>query len=110
MRCPTPYLVLMFTVITVLFNHGLAMSQESDWPSYGHDAGGSHYSPLSQINRDNVKQLKPVWTYRTGHIAAESKAAETLQFEATPIMVDETLYLSTPFNRVIALDPQTGTE
>ena len=82
----------------------------SDWPAYGHDAGGSHYSPLSQINRDNVKQLKAVWTYRTGHLADLNRAAETLEFEATPIMIDGTLYLSTPFNRVIALDPQTGTE
>lgn len=82
----------------------------SDWPAYGHDAGGSHYSPLTQINRENVKQLRAVWTYRTGHLADSSRAAETLQFEATPIMVDGTLYLSTPFNRVIALDPQTGTE
>src|SRR5690349_24884197 len=81
-----------------------------DWSAYGHDAGGSHYSPLNQINRDNVKQLKPVWTYRTGHLADSNRAAETLQFEATPIMVDGTLYLSTPFNRVIALNPQTGTE
>ena len=85
-------------------------AQGSDWPAYGHDAGGSHYSPLSQINRDNVKQLKAAWTYRTGHIADLNRAGETIQFEATPIMVDGMLYLSTPFNRVIALDPQTGTE
>jgi len=85
-------------------------AEGSDWPAYGHDAGGSHYSPLSQINRDNVKQLRAVWTYRTGHLADVSRAAETLEFEATPIMVDDTLYLSTPFNRVIALDAQTGAE
>ena len=107
----------MFVLITVLFsggNQGRAMPQSNaeglDWPAYGRDAGGSHYSPLSQINRDNVKQLRAVWTYRTGHVAEADRAAETIQFEATPIMVDGTLYLSTPFNRVIALDPQTGTE
>ena len=81
-----------------------------DWPAYGRDVGGSHYSPLNQINRDNVKQLRAVWTYRTGHLAEADRAAETIQFEATPIMVDDTLYLSTPFNRVIALDPETGRE
>jgi quinoprotein glucose dehydrogenase len=85
-------------------------TEGSDWPAYGHDAGGSHYSPLSQINRENVKQLRAAWTYRTGHVADSNRAAETIQFEATPIMVDGMLYLSTPFNRVIALDPQTGTE
>ena len=87
-----------------------SIAEGSDWPAYGHDAGGSRYSPLSQINRDNVKQLKVAWTYRTGHLADSKRAAETTEFEATPIMVDGTLYLSTPFNRIIALDPQTGTE
>src|SRR5262249_21468949 len=112
-----PYLVLMFALITVLFssgNHGRAMPQSNaeglDWPAYGRDVGGSRYSPLTQINHDNVKQLRAVWKYRTGHLTEGSRAAETIQFEATPIMVDGTLYLSTPFNRVIALDPQTGTE
>jgi len=112
-----PCLVLILVVITILSgggNRGKAMAQSiaegSDWPAYGHDAGGSRYSPLSQINRDNVKQLKVAWTYRTGHLADSKRAAETTEFEATPIMVDGTLYLSTPFNRIIALDPQTGTE
>jgi quinoprotein glucose dehydrogenase len=82
----------------------------SDWPAYGHDAGGSRYSPLDQINRSNVKKLSAVWTYRTGDVADGSRTPETSQFEATPIMVDGTLYLSTPFNRVIALDPATGKE
>jgi quinoprotein glucose dehydrogenase len=104
-------------VITILSgggNRGKAMAQSSaegsDWPAYGRDAGGSRYSPLNQINRDNVKQLKVAWTYRTGHLADSNRAAETTEFEATPIMVDGMLYLSTPFNRIIALDPQTGTE
>jgi len=84
--------------------------QESGWPAYGRDQGGSRYSPLSQINRGNVSQLKIAWTYRTG--AADVKAAFARQtaFEATPILVDGLLFLSTPYNRVIALDPATGTE
>ncbi|PYS79814.1 MAG: pyrroloquinoline quinone-dependent dehydrogenase [Acidobacteria bacterium] len=85
-------------------------SEGSDWPAYGRDSGGSRYSPLNEINRDNVKNLRAVWTYRTGDVADGSRTAETSQFEATPIMVDGTLYLSTPFNRVIALDPETGAE
>ena len=112
-RSANPCLVLILAAITVLFScwsHAGAIPQESDWPAYGRDAGGSRYSPLSQINRNNVKELRAVWTYRTGHLATGNRAAETIQFEATPIMVDETLYLSTPFNRVIALNPQTGTE
>jgi len=87
-----------------------AQSEGSDWPAYGHDGGGSRYSPLKEINRENVKSLKVAWTYRTGDVADGSRTAETSQFEATPIMVEGTLYLSTPFNRVIAIDPLTGAE
>jgi quinoprotein glucose dehydrogenase len=82
----------------------------TDWPVYGRDAGGSRYSPLAQINRDNVKQLKVAWTYRTGDINIKGRSAGKAAFEATPILVDGTLYLSTPFSRVIALDPETGKE
>jgi quinoprotein glucose dehydrogenase len=79
----------------------------ADWPAYGRDSGGSRYSPLSQITRENVKHLQIAWTYRTGDVPTKAQLAA---FEATPILVDGTLYLSTPFNRVIALDPETGAE
>lgn len=82
----------------------------ADWPAYGRDAGGSRYSPLDQINRQNVKDLKIAWTYRTGDMDTKGRAATKAAFEATPILVDGTLYLSTPFSRVIALDPETGKE
>ncbi len=79
----------------------------ADWPAYGQDSGGSRYSPLSQITRENVKHLRIAWTYRTGDVPTKAQLAA---FESTPILVDGTLYLSTPFNRVIALDPETGAE
>ncbi len=83
---------------------------DGDWPAYGRDAGGSRYSPLAGINRSNVKKLKVAWTYRTGDVSDGSHTASKSTFEATPILVDGTLYLSTSFNRVIALNPETGTE
>jgi quinoprotein glucose dehydrogenase len=81
----------------------------ADWPVYGGDAGGSRYSPLTQITRDNVKHLKVAWTYRTGEIMTGKNAGRGA-FEATPILVDGVLFLSTPSNRVIALDPETGAQ
>lgn len=81
-----------------------------DWPLYGHDAGGSRHSPLTQITRDNVRHLQPAWTYRTGDVSDGVRTARKTSFQATPIVVDGTLYLSTPFGRVIALDPETGGE
>ncbi|MFP5262209.1 MAG: pyrroloquinoline quinone-dependent dehydrogenase [Blastocatellia bacterium] len=84
------------------------MHEAAGWPAYGRDLGGSRYSPLAQVNRTNVKDLKVAWTYRTGDINVQARSARNAAFEATPIFVDGTLYLSTPFSRVIALDPGTG--
>src|ERR1043166_8027999 len=82
----------------------------SDWPFYGHDAGGMRYSPLTQINRENVSQLKVAWVFHTGDISNGKNGRKRSGFETTPIFVDGTLYLTTPFNRVIALDAETGAQ
>jgi membrane-bound PQQ-dependent dehydrogenase (glucose/quinate/shikimate family) len=79
-----------------------------DWPSYGHDPGGMRFSPLTEITRANVAQLKVAWTFHTGDISDGSDDRQRSGFETTPLVVDGTLYLTTPFNRVIALDPETG--
>lgn len=85
-----------------------ALSQE--WPHYGADAGGSKFSALKQINRDNVAKLKPLWTYSTGE-ASDGKTLPTrTAFETTPLAIEGKLYLTTPFNRVVALDAATGRE
>jgi quinoprotein glucose dehydrogenase len=81
-----------------------------DWPYYGGDAGGSRYSPLTQINKSNVAELKVAWEYHTGDVSDGSDNRRKSAFETTPIVADGTMYLTTPFNRVIALDPETGHE
>src|SRR5882724_4091007 len=78
-----------------------------DWPSYGHDPGGQRFSPLALIHRGNVKSLKIAWVHRTGD-AYEPKEGRPTAFEATPLFIDGTLYVSTPLGRVIALDPVSG--
>ncbi len=79
-----------------------------DWPYYGHDAGGMRYSPLTQINRENVANLKVAWTFHVGDISDGSGGKKRSGLETTPILVDGTLYLTTAFNRVFAIDPETG--
>jgi len=79
-----------------------------DWPYCGHDAGGMRYSPLTGINRENVSQLKVAWVFHTGDISDGSHDRKRSGFESTPLLVDGTLYVTTGFNRVIALDPETG--
>jgi quinoprotein glucose dehydrogenase len=68
------------------------------------------YSPLTQINRTNVSKLKIAWVYHTGDISDGRGSERRSGFETTPILVDGRLYLTTPFNRVVALDPERGTK
>ncbi len=83
----------------------------SPWSAYGGDEGGQRHSPLSEITRDNVNRLAVAWEYHTGDLSdGTGDIPSTSAFQATPIMVDQTLYFCTPFNRVIALDPETGQE
>jgi quinoprotein glucose dehydrogenase len=81
---------------------------DGEWPFYGYDAGGTRYSPLIQITRDNVSKLAVAWTFHTGDIADGKNGDPRSGFETTPLVVDGTLYLTTGFNRVIALNPETG--
>jgi quinoprotein glucose dehydrogenase len=83
---------------------------EGSWAYYGQDAGGRRYTSLAQINDRNVAQLKPVWTFRTGELKKYegTGALQKAAFETTPILIGRTLYLSTPSDRVIALDAGTG--
>ena len=82
---------------------------EGDWPSFGRDLGGSQFTPLRQIDRTNLHRLKPAWVHHSGDFVEAGPLTGT-RFEATPIIVDGTLFYCTPFGRVFALDPATGAE
>lgn len=83
-------------------------AQVADWSFYGGDAGGARYSTAKQITRENIGRLKIAWNYHTGALAPETPRNAKAAFESTPILIDGSLYLTTPFNAVIALDPATG--
>jgi len=93
--------------LVLLLADGPSGQQDGDWPVYGRDAGGERFSPLDHIRRENVASLEVAWTFRTGDAYKPERGRPTA-FEATPLHVDDTLYLSTPLGRVIALDPVTG--
>lgn len=80
------------------------------WPFYAGDPGGSHFSGARQISRDTVGKLAPVWVFRTGETGAGYTSIYKHTFQATPILVGSTLYFSTAFNRVFAIDAQTGAQ
>lgn len=79
---------------------------------YGHDPGGMRFSPLKQINVENVNRLERAWTYHTGEMPAISgpRGQRQTAFETTPLVVHGVLYLSTPANRIVALEPESGRE
>jgi quinoprotein glucose dehydrogenase len=78
------------------------------WPFYGHDAGGTRYSPLAQINRENVAKLKVAWVFHTGDVSDGTGGRKRSGLETTPVFLNGTLYLTSGFNRVFAVDAETG--
>ncbi len=82
----------------------------ADWPEYGGDMGGMRYSPLTQITPENVGDLEVAWVYKHGDVSDGSDGTTRTSFNATPLVIDDTMYFCTGMNRVIALDPETGAE
>jgi len=80
----------------------------TDWPTYGHDPGGQRFSPLTQITPANVASLQVAWTYHMR--PADATAGGFASSELTPLVVDGAMYVTTPYRRVLALDPDTGAE
>ncbi|MDQ8164777.1 MAG: hypothetical protein P3A28_03340 [Gemmatimonadota bacterium] len=77
-----------------------SQSKGVNWSAYGSDAGGMKYSPLADINRDNVGQLQQVWSWDANEQAIPAsegqKAARPGQFQATALAIGDTLFFSTP--------------
>jgi quinoprotein glucose dehydrogenase len=101
---------ITFGYATATSNIDVSSGGTADWPQYGRDQEGTRYTPLKQINRDNVAYLRKAWEYHTGDFSDGSDGRPETTFQATPILVDGVLYLATVYGRVIALNPQTGAE
>ncbi len=104
-----------------LFAAACSHAENIEWPAFGGAPGGGHYSSAKLITKDNVDDLAQVWTHRSGdftegsgqtggEIDADATRIRPTNFIVTPIMVHDTLYYCTPYNRVFALDPGTGEE
>lgn len=77
-----------------------AVDEPQNWLTYYGTYESWRYSPLDQINRSNIEQLRPVWAFESGVTDGGLQAA--------PLVVDGTMYVSTAWNRVFALDAATG--
>jgi quinoprotein glucose dehydrogenase len=131
--------VLVVTAAAVVATAGLGIIRaqsnaakpappSTEWPTYGHDPGGMRFSPLTQINPANVSQLQVAWVYhmRPAQPPAAAGGPGTAAppqgrgrgrggsgfaaSETTPLVVNGVMYITTPYGRVVALDPTTGKE
>ena len=106
------HIFLIACLVSSLTTGSSALAE--DWMHYGGDIGGSRFSALRSIDRDNVQDLERAWTYRTGAVAENPQLRMFIDFQATPILLPAEagghLIVCTPFTKVIALDPATGEE
>ena len=80
------------------------------WATYGGAEGGGQYSSLDQINRDNISKLEQAWVYNSGDVSDGEDGTAKTPLEVNPILANDRIYICTPFNRIVALDPGDGTE
>ena len=104
-------------VLLLLAAVPLPAQQRQDWPVTGGDPGGQRYSPLADIDRSNVGALRPAWSWRPEEAPVPGPrqpipggGVRPGSFETTPVVINDTMYLSTPYNRAVALNAETGTE
>ena len=104
-------IALLLSFIFILgCNVAIPQNKSVEWTAYGRDLQGTRYVPAKQITKKNINKLKVEWTYRTGETKPKYKTSRRTSFQATPIVVDGLMYLSTPLGRVIALNPESGKE
>lgn len=82
----------------------------TDWSSFHGQLNAQKYSPLKQITTANVGDLKKVWEFHTGDVSDGSGDTPATVWSATPVVVNDTMYIGTPFGHLIALDPGSGKE
>ncbi len=112
-------------------------NQSKEWPTYGHDSGGMRFSPLTEITPANVDRLKVAWVYHMRPAGVERRRRQAAAAggrcgrhagrasvrarpgarrlglqpsENTPLVINGVMYMSTPYSRVVAVDPTTGKE
>ncbi len=98
--------MIRFTITVVLVLNAVAVAQTVDWPVYLGGPDSSQYSPLNQINRDNVGKLEVAWTYDSDPDIDTPRG----QIQCNPIIVNGTMYATSPLLKVFALDAATGAE
>lgn len=103
-------LTLILVVAGSIIFTGCKNTKNEDWPTYGGNNAGNRYSPLDQINLENVKNLQVAWTYDAADKSAPGvpKPTRAMEIQCQPIVIDGILYATTPSLKVFALNAATG--
>src|ERR1700694_5072077 len=89
----------------------LAVTPAVAWEHWGGDLGVMRFSVLTQITPENVGNLVRAWEFRTGDLDSRAPAVMArTKFQATPLLVEDSLIFCSPFNEVIALEPGSGAQ
>jgi len=105
----------MKVIVRILFGilfAGTALYAQGEWPAYGSDQHGQRYSPVAQINVNNVSKLKVAWQYgvAAGAVDLDPARRALTATEAVPIMAGGVLFTPTLQHTLVALEPETGNE
>src|SRR4030095_15469789 len=95
---------------SVMLTAAVQAPQPQPWPSYAADNAATHYSPLTDITAANVSGLAVAWEWAPNERPLQEFGTQPGNFQNTPLMIDNVLYVSTMYNRVAALDADTGKE
>ncbi len=100
----TPFLLVIYVLTGCCSGDEKVTSAGKDWPVYLGDNSSSHYSSLTEINKDNISQLELAWIYHTGDDISENHT----QIQCNPIIIGGIMYATSPRLKVFALDAATG--
>ncbi|HUD52283.1 PQQ-binding-like beta-propeller repeat protein, partial [Parvibaculum sp.] len=101
----------MGLIAAAVFLSGMSGVGAEEWDHYGGDAGGQRHVGADAITPANVGKLEEAWRFQTGDLIGKpDDVKKRYAFEGTPIFVEDSVILCTPFNRVVSLDPATGKE
>jgi quinoprotein glucose dehydrogenase len=107
----TVYLaVLMIGFLSLVEAQRRAALPQVEWLHYGGDPGGTKYSALADINMQNVQRLDVAWQWKHWETPLAEYGTTPGFFEATPLMIDGVLYVTTPYNSIAAIDAESGKE
>jgi quinoprotein glucose dehydrogenase len=101
---------MILLTVCGLLSAQTATGPQVEWPYYGGDLSNSRFSPLTDINPQNVSQLKIAWQWKHWETHLDEFGTTPGFFENTPLMIDGVLYVTTPYNSIAALDAETGRE